>query len=90
MFNPSGNGASRFMSRMSRRLLDGMRSEFGDQLQGGLYFPLVVVSFCMTHMLVSQMNMKDAECAESKENQISDFYFSSYGHFCTQNMVNFR
>lgn len=42
MFNPSGNGASRFMSRMSRRLLDGMRSEFGDQLQGGLYFPLVV------------------------------------------------
>ena len=31
--------------------------------------------------------MKDAESAESKINQISDFsyfYSSSYGHFCSQ------
>ena len=29
-----------------------------------------------------QIYIKDAKCA--------DFYFSSYGHFCTENMVNFR
>ena len=29
--------------------------------------------------------MKDPESAESKKNQISDFYFWSYGHFCSKN-----
>ena len=24
------------------------------------------------------------------KNHFSDFYFSSFGHFCTQNMINFR
>ena len=30
-----------------------------------------------------QIYMKDAECAVSEKKQISDFCFSSYGHFCT-------
>ena len=29
--------------------------------------------------------MKYAECADRKKNHISDFYFSSHGHFCTEN-----
>ena len=33
---------------------------------------------------------KDAEYAETNEKSIYDFYFSSHGHFCTQNVVNFR
>ena len=36
--------------------------------------------------------MKDVECSESNVKSIfsfSDFYFSSYGHFYTQNMVSF-
>ena len=34
--------------------------------------------------------MKDAECAETNEKSILQFFFSSYGHFYIQNMVNFR
>ena len=30
------------------------------------------------------------KCAGTNKNGFSDFYFSSYGQFCTQSMVNFR
>ena len=38
----------------------------------------------------SKITWKIRNLLNRKKNKISDFYFSSYGHFCTHNDPNFR